>query len=79
MDKKNEYIIDVDIVINNYNKNHPTLKPLNRKVLAGIIGVNPQIFSDWKSGKTPKIIYKLLKLMEIGECGLKDLLTLKNK
>ena len=65
-------IIDVDRVIQKYNQHNPELKQLSRKILAEKLQVNPQVFSDWKSGKTPKIIMKLFKLMEIGKCKLDD-------
>lgn len=66
------FIIDVDRVIQKYNEHNPELKQLSRKILADKLQVNPQVFSDWKSGKTPKIIMKLFKLMEIGQCTLDD-------
>lgn len=66
------FIIDVDRVIQKYNEHNPELKQLSRKILAEKLEVNPQVFSDWKSGKTPKIIMKLFKLMEIGQCTLDD-------
>lgn len=63
-------IIDVDQFIENYNKKNPTLKPLDRTSLAKMLGVNKQIFVDWKAGKTPKLIYRIFKMMEIGKCGI---------
>lgn len=63
-------IIDVDQVIKKRNDDNPELRPLTRKDLAKELGVGVQLFSDWKSGKTPKLIYRLLKLMEIGDCQM---------
>lgn len=69
---KQELIIDVDRVIDNYNDKNPELKRLDRKTLAKQLGVNPQVFSDWKSGKTPKLIGRLFQLKEIGKCNIED-------
>ena len=57
--------IDVDKAIEIYNKKYPHLKPLTRKDLAKLIGVNPQLFSDWKNGRTPNLIYTLLRIEKI--------------
>jgi len=67
-----QLIIDVDIIINKYNADNPKLKPIDRTALAKKIGCNKQVFSDWKTGSTPKLIYRLFKLMEIGKCDIKD-------
>lgn len=67
-------IIDVDVVIEKYNKANPEKRQLNRKELAKILGCNTQIFSDWKNGKTPKLVYRILKLMELGKCKFEDIL-----
>lgn len=67
-----EKIIDVDIIIDKYNKKNPDKRQLDRTSLAKMLGCNKQILSDWKNGKTPKLIYRLLTLMEIGKCGIKD-------
>lgn len=75
--KQKEFIIDVDIVIDRYNEKNPEKKPLTRSELAKALGVNKQLFTDWKGGRTPKLIYMILKLMEIGKCQLNDLLTEK--
>jgi hypothetical protein len=72
MSKKDQRIIDVDVVIEKYNKNNPELKPMDRKTLAKELGVNPQVFSDWKNGRTPKLIFRILKLKEIGSCDFED-------
>lgn len=69
---KQGLIIDVDRVIDNYNKKNPELKQLDRKALANELGVNPQVFSDWKNGKTPKLVERLFKLKEIGKCKIED-------
>lgn len=76
--KEQILIIDVDFFIENYNKKNPTLKPLDRTSLAKLLGVNKQIFVDWKAGKTPKIIYRLFKMMEIGKCDINGIVTKKN-
>jgi transcriptional regulator with XRE-family HTH domain len=70
-------IIDVDVVIEAYNKKNPELKPLDRKGLAEKLGVNPQILSDWKNGKTPMLIGRIFKLMEIGDVKLNDFIIEK--
>lgn len=72
--KEQKFVIDVDVVIASYNKNNPELRKLDRNTLAEKLHVNKQILSDWKRGKTPKLIYKLLKLMEIGNVTFEELL-----
>lgn len=71
MDKQ-KFIIDVDVVIDKFNKRNPDLRPMTRTDLAKTLGVNTQILSDWKRGKTPQLVYRFLKLMEIGKCNFKD-------
>lgn len=77
--KKQKLIIDVDSFIANYNKKNPTLKPLDRTSLAKELGMNKQIFTDWKAGKTPKIIYRLFQMMEIGKCDINGIITKINE
>lgn len=73
MNKKEEQlIIDVDQVIEIYNKKNPKLKQMDRKTLANELGVNVQVFSDWKNGKTPKLIQRLFQLKDIGKCTIED-------
>lgn len=76
---KDNLVIDVDLVIKSYNEKNPDKKQIDRKQLAEMLDVNRQLFSDWKGGRTPKIIYMLLKLMEIGACKFEDLLTEKTE
>jgi len=59
-----DYIIDVDLLISHYNKENPTLLPLSRTLLSELLGVNKQLFSDWKAGRTPKWVYHLFKMMD---------------
>lgn len=66
-------IIDVDVIIEKWNKKNPDSKnPMSRKRLAKLIGKTEQTLSLWKVGTTPKLIYTLYQLMEIGECKLND-------
>lgn len=76
MDKK--FIIDVDVVIDKFNKKNPDLRPMTRADLAKQLGVNIQILSDWKRGKTPQLIYRILKLIEIGKCNFQDFIIEEN-
>lgn len=69
---KTEFVIDVDKIIDNYNKNNPDKRRLDRKTLAEELGVNKQLFSDWKNARSPKWIGWLMKLIEIGDCKLED-------
>lgn len=62
--------IDVDLVIEKYNKDNPEKKQLDRKSLAKKLGCNTQVFSDWKNGRTPKLIERLFDLMDIGDCQI---------
>jgi len=75
MEQNNEEnkIIDVDVVIKKYNEANPDLKRLDRSGLAKILKCNTQVFSDWKNGRTPKLIYRILKLMEIGKCDFNEI------
>lgn len=76
---KTEMIIDVDIVIDNYNKRNPKKLPMTRKILSEKLGVNPQLFSDWKSGKkTPKWVYLLIGLMDVGKCDVDEFIIQKD-
>lgn len=67
---KQKLIIDVDQVIESYNEKNPEKRPMTRTELAKKVGVNKQVFSDWKGGKTPKWAYILIELMDIGSCGV---------
>ena len=75
-----EKFIDVDKVIDLYNAANPKLKPMTRKELAKDLGCNPQIFSDWRTGrqKMPKLVIRLLRLMELGGCDLKEFIVEKD-
>ena len=75
MEQNENLVIDVDRVIQKYNENNPDLKRMDRTILAEQLGVNKQVFTDWKSGKTPKIIHRLFKLMSIGKCKLDDFIV----
>lgn len=68
----NELIIDVDKVIEIFNKKNPKLKQLDRKEVAKKLGVKTQLFSDWKRKKTPRLAWFLLELEKIGGCDLED-------
>lgn len=78
MSKQDGLIIDVDQVIERYNKKNPKLKQMDRKTLAKKLNVNVQVFSDWKNGKTPKLIDRIFKLMEIGQCDIKEFVKNNN-
>ena len=69
---KQKFIIDVDVVIKNYNeRKNPKIK-ISRKSLAETMEVNVQIFSEWKKGRTPKATFMIMKLIEIGECDINE-------
>tara|TARA_R110000772_G_C13310310_1_gene440354 strand:- start:21869 stop:22114 length:246 start_codon:yes stop_codon:yes gene_type:complete len=73
MKEQKNVIIDVDVVIQNWNKNNPDAKePMSRKRLATIIGKSDQTLSDWKTGRLPKLVLQLFQLMELGSCDMKD-------
>lgn len=77
MATKKKYMIDADVVINNYNKNNPDGEKLTGPKLAKMLGKNDQIFSAWKNEYTPKIIDSLMLMAEIGGCKLDDFITEK--
>ena len=74
-DKTKNLVVDVDCVIDKYNANNPDKEKLTRTKLAKIMDVNKQVFVNWKGGATPKVIYMLFKLMELGECTLEDFIV----
>ena len=78
MNKQGELVIDVDQVIEIYNKKNPELKQMDRKTLAKLLNVNVQLFSDWKNGKTPKLIKKLFALKDISDCSIEDFIIKPN-
>lgn len=65
--------IDADKVIRLYNEKNPNKKQLDRKGLAGILKRNKQLFSDWKK-KGPKLVDDLVKMAEIADCSIEELL-----
>ncbi len=67
---KKELIIDVDLIIEKYNKKNPKLQPMTRTILAEKLGVNKQLLSDWKGGRTPKWVGVLFTLMDVGDCDV---------
>ena len=72
------YLLDVDKIIDRHNANNAhklNVGKLDRKKLAGLLGVNKQVFVNWKAGKTPKLIYILFKLMEVGEMEFSEVIT----
>lgn len=74
--KEVKTIIDVDVIIEKWNKANPTVHPqMSRKLLAEKLGVTPQLFTDWKSGKVPNVVPRLQMLMEIGNCKLNEFVS----
>lgn len=69
MAKDEIYTIDVDLIIRKYNEDNPDLRKLDRKILAEKLGVNKQIFTEWKT-KAPKAVKLLFSLMDIGDCQI---------
>lgn len=63
-------IIDVDVVIDEYNKNNPKKKQIDRKFIAEKLGRHTQVLSDWKNKKSPKVAKDILLLAEIGDCDV---------
>lgn len=74
---KQDYKIDVDVVIKKYNKENPDKKKMNREKLGQLIGVHPQIFSDWKNKKnrTPSVINRLMLICEKLGTEINDLIV----
>lgn len=75
--KQNEFIIDVDKVIDIHNKKNPEKRKLDRKTLAEVLEVNQQVFSDWKRVRSPKVVDRIMKLIEIGDCKIEDFVIKK--
>ena len=61
--------IDVDRVIQSYNDKNPDKPKMTREILAEMLGVKPQVFSNWKSDlqKTPRWARTMLILLDVGE------------
>lgn len=72
--KQKDLFIDVDLVIESYNEKNPTLRKMDRAELAKQLGVGKQSLSDWKNKKSPRWVYYLSKMMEIGEMELNGFL-----
>lgn len=72
-----EWIIDADVVIDNYNKNNPEFRKLTQKSLAEQLDTTPQLLSDWKRGRTVKTVQILKKMSEIGQCSIEDFIKSK--
>lgn len=69
LDFDNEVVlIDVDVIIEEYNKANPDKLQLSRKILAKILGVNTQLFTEWKNNGAPAAFLRFFRLMEIGKC-----------
>lgn len=77
--KLKNLVIDVDRAIEKYNKKHPELRQLDRKRLAEICECNKQVFTDWKGGKTPSLVYRLFAIMEATETELEDFIVPENE
>ena len=65
----NKVYIDVDRVIQAYNDKNPDKQKMTREILAEILGVKTQVFSNWKSDrqKTPRFAKYMLILLELGD------------
>lgn len=72
-----EWIIDADVVIDNYNEKNPELRKLTQKGLAEQLDVTPQLLSDWKTKRPVKIVQTLKKMSEIGQCSMEDFIKPK--
>jgi DNA-binding Xre family transcriptional regulator len=73
----NDPIIDVDQMIEIYNNKNTELRKLDRKTLAEQLDMNIQVFSAWKNGKTPKLIFRLLEMAKIADCKIEDFIKTK--
>lgn len=71
------YVVNIDLVKDNYAKNNPSLRPLTNSDLAKATGKNKQLFSDWSSAskKKPDTPLVLLKLCELGGITLDQLIV----
>jgi hypothetical protein len=59
----------------NIQQGKPGIETAWSKTLAQLLSVNT--LSDWKGGKTPKWVYHLFKMMEIGKCSDKFIIQQK--
>lgn len=66
-----KWVIDVDVIIDNYNKNNPD-DQIDRKILTNRLECNIQSLTEWKQGRTPKLIFRILKMKEMGSCDLES-------
>lgn len=74
--EKKEYVIDVDVIIDKLNNGNPKV-PASRKTLADAIGKTPQLFSDWKNKKTPKLVELLMELKQISGLNIDEFIIEK--
>lgn len=72
MSEGKKVIIDVDVVIKKWNAANPDKEKLSREALAKSLGVNRQLFTQWKKGELPQAICVINKLVEIGKCSLDE-------
>jgi hypothetical protein len=66
--------LDIDLGIDTWNKNNPELRQLNRKAVADQVGLNVQIFSDWKHKEIPKFIFVLDNILKTLKCDFEAIL-----
>lgn len=77
MAKRKTLIIDVDKVIESYNKKNPNKPKMTQKSLAVEMGVTNQSVSNWQNVRVPtsKMVYNLERLAEIGQCPISYFIT----
>jgi len=70
--------IDIDHVIDTWNKRNPDLKPMTKIRLAKELKVHPMIFRQWKK-QPPYILHCISYLMNLVGCKLEDIFKEKLK
>lgn len=71
-EENQEFHIDPDVVIENYNKKNPELREMTRGILAEKLGTTTQNLSDWSRGRSVKLLTTLKTMAEIGGCSIED-------
>jgi len=71
---KTKIEFNLDQVVKDYNERNPNLRQIDGKQLAKIIGVTPQTFVVWKSGKIPSAISNIVSILEFTGSKFEDLI-----
>ena len=78
MKHEKEYYIDYEIIIDKFVLKYPNLRPLTQISIAKHINTFPQVLCDWKHKRTPRFVYFLYQLRDLGYVSLKKFIKIDN-